>query len=50
MNDRIGLTWHPKLAAAILAARDRIDVVEVIPEGMFLEWRATQRALRQACP
>ena len=46
MNDRVGLTWHPRLAAAILAARDRIDVVEVIPEGTFLESRATHRALR----
>ena len=47
MNDRVGLTWHPRLAAAILAARDRIDVVEVIPEGTFLESRATHRALRR---
>ena len=44
--DRIGLTWHPLLAAAILSARDRIDVVEVIPEGRFLESRRSQRALR----
>lgn len=47
MTDRVGLTWHPRLAAAILAARDRIDIVEVIPEGMFLESRAAQRALRR---
>jgi hypothetical protein len=46
MNDRVGLTWHPRLAAAILAARDRIDIVEVIPEGTFLESPAAQRALR----
>jgi hypothetical protein len=46
MTDRIGLTWHPLLAAAILSARDRIDVVEVIPEGRFLESRRAQRALR----
>jgi hypothetical protein len=46
MNDRVGLTWHPRLAAAILAARDRIAVVEVIPEGTFLESRAAHRALR----
>jgi uncharacterized protein (UPF0276 family) len=45
MHDRIGLTWHPRLAAAILAARDRVDVVEVIPEGAFLESRRSQRAL-----
>jgi len=47
MNDRVGLTWHPQLAAAILTARDRIDVVEVIPEGTFLESRGMQRALRR---
>ena len=46
MDDRIGLTWHPRLAAAILAARDRIDVLEVIPEGIFLGSRRAQRALR----
>jgi uncharacterized protein (UPF0276 family) len=46
MTDRIGLTWHPLLAAAILSARDRIDVLEVIPEGRFLESRRAQRALR----
>jgi uncharacterized protein (UPF0276 family) len=46
MTDRVGLTWHPRLAAAILAARDRVDIVEVIPEGTFLESRAAQRALR----
>ena len=47
MDDRVGLTWHPRLAAAILAARERIDVLEVIPEGTFLESRAAQRALRR---
>ncbi|HJR58708.1 MAG TPA: DUF692 family protein [Vicinamibacterales bacterium] len=47
MTDRVGLTWHPRLAAAILAARDRIDVVEVIPEGTFLGSRPMQRALRR---
>jgi uncharacterized protein (UPF0276 family) len=47
MNDRVGLTWHPRLAAAILAARDRVDLVEVIPEGTFLESRSAQRALRR---
>ena len=46
MPDRVGLTWHPQLAAAILAGRERIDVVEVIPEGTFLESRRAQRALR----
>lgn len=47
MNDRVGLTWHPRLAAAILAARERVDLVEVIPEGIFLESRGAQRALRR---
>jgi uncharacterized protein len=46
MTDRVGLTWHPQLAAAILASRERIDLVEVIPEGVFLESRRAQRALR----
>ena len=47
MNDRVGLTWHPRLAAAILAAGDRIDIVEVIPEGTFLGSRRAHRALRR---
>jgi uncharacterized protein len=46
MQDRIGLTWHPSIAAAILAARDRIDVLEVIPEGRFLDSPRDRRALR----
>jgi uncharacterized protein (UPF0276 family) len=46
MNDRVGLTWHPRLAAEILSARERIDLVEVIPEGTFLSSRRAQRALR----
>ena len=46
-NDRVGLTWQPQLAAAILAAGDRIDLVEVIPEGTFLESRRAHRALRR---
>jgi len=44
--DRIGLTWHPSLATAILAHADRFDIVEVIPEGRFLESRTARRALR----
>jgi uncharacterized protein (UPF0276 family) len=44
--DRIGLTWHPALATSILAHADRFDLVEVIPEGVFLESRAGRRALR----
>jgi uncharacterized protein (UPF0276 family) len=46
MTDRVGLTWHPLLAATILSARERIDLIEVIPEGLFLESRRRQRALR----
>ncbi len=46
-EDRVGLTWHPQLAAAILGARERVDLVEVIPEGTFLESPAAQRALRR---
>jgi len=43
--DRFGLTWHPAIAAGVLANRDRIDLVEVIPEGRFLESRTGHRAL-----
>ena len=46
-TDRVGLTWQPQLAAAILAAGDRIDLVEVIPEGTFLESPRAHRALRR---
>jgi uncharacterized protein (UPF0276 family) len=45
--DRFGLTWHPSLAAGVLAHLDRIDIVEVIPEGRFLESRRARRALRR---
>jgi uncharacterized protein len=44
--DRIGLTWQPLLATAILAHADRLDIVEVIPEGRFLGSRRARRALR----
>jgi uncharacterized protein (UPF0276 family) len=44
-TDRFGLTWHPAIAAGVLANRDRIDLVEVIPEGRFLESRTGRRAL-----
>jgi uncharacterized protein (UPF0276 family) len=43
--DRFGLTWHPSIAAGVLGNLDRIDLVEVIPEGRFLESRRGQRAL-----
>ncbi len=45
-RDRIGLTWHPSLAGRILTHADRLDIVEVIPEGVFLESRRARRALR----
>ena len=44
-TDRFGLTWHPAIAAGVLANRDRIDLVEVIPEGRFLDSRAGRHAL-----
>jgi uncharacterized protein (UPF0276 family) len=47
MMDRFGLTWHPAIAAGVLAHPDRIDLVEVIPEGRFLESRRARRALRR---
>src|SRR5262245_22383485 len=45
-RDRFGLTWHPRLAGAILTNGHRLDIVEVIPEGRFLESRRARRALR----
>jgi uncharacterized protein (UPF0276 family) len=48
--DRFGITWHPSIAASVLAHRDRLDLIEVIPEGRFLESRRARRALRRlAC-
>ncbi len=46
MRDRFGLTWHPSMAASIHAHLDRLDVIEVIPEGRFLDSRRARRALR----
>jgi uncharacterized protein len=43
--DRFGLTWHPSIAPGVLTHLDRIDLVEVIPEGRFLESRRARRAL-----
>jgi uncharacterized protein (UPF0276 family) len=45
-RDRFGLTWHPRLAADVLTHAHRLDVVEVIPEGLFLDSRRSRRALR----
>jgi hypothetical protein len=45
-HDRFGITWHPSIAASVLAHRDRLDLVEVIPEGRFLESKRARRALR----
>jgi len=46
-TDRFGITWHPSIAASVLAHRDRLDLIEVIPEGRFLESRRARRALRR---
>ncbi len=46
VRDRFGLTWHPLLAGAILTNGHRLDIVEVIPEGRFLDSRRARRALR----
>ncbi|KAF0241161.1 MAG: hypothetical protein FD180_4593 [Planctomycetota bacterium] len=43
-RDRFGLTWRPALAAGILAARDRVDLIEVIADDWF--GRSEGRALR----
>lgn len=45
-SDRVGLTWHPRLAADVLTHAHRLDIVEVIPEGVFLDSRRSRRALR----
>jgi uncharacterized protein (UPF0276 family) len=45
-RDRFGLTWHPSLAGEILRHGHRLDIVEVIPEGVFLDSRRGRRALR----
>jgi uncharacterized protein (UPF0276 family) len=46
-TDRFGLTWHPSIAAGVLAHLDRIDLLEVIPEGRFLESRRARKALHR---
>ena len=46
IRDRFGITWHPSMAASIHAHLDRLDVIEVIPEGRFLDSRRARRALR----
>ena len=46
-SDRFGLTWHPSIAGGVLAHLDRIDLLEVIPEGRFLDSRRGRRALRR---
>jgi uncharacterized protein (UPF0276 family) len=45
-RDRFGLTWHPSLAGEILAHGHRLDILEVIPEGLFLGSRRGRRALK----
>lgn len=45
-RDRFGLTWHPSLAGQVLAHGHRLDILEVIPEGRFLDSRRARRALK----
>jgi uncharacterized protein (UPF0276 family) len=45
-RDRFGLTWHPSLAGEILSHGHRLDILEVIPEGLFLDSRRGRRALK----
>jgi uncharacterized protein len=45
-GDRFGVTWHPSIATSIHANLERLDLIEVIPEGRFLESRRARRALR----
>lgn len=44
--DRFGLTWHPALAPEIARMRDRIDVLEVIPEVALRATRGDRDHLR----
>ncbi len=45
-EDRVGLGWRPELAAGILDALDRIDVLEVIADNYFAAGRRQRRALK----
>lgn len=45
-RDRVGLGWRPELAAGILTALDRIDLVEVIAENHLDASARDHRALR----
>ena len=45
-NDRFGLTWHPALAPDIVRARERIDMLEVIPEVVARATRGDRDFLR----
>ena len=47
IKDRFGLTWHPSIVGGVLTHLDRIDLVEVIPEGPFLDSRPARQALRR---
>ena len=44
--DLVGLGWRRELAAGIVAALDRIDVVEVIADDLFAAPRRELRAMR----
>ena len=46
MTDRVGLGWRPAIADRILAAADRLDVVEVIAEDWMKRPAREVRALR----
>ncbi|HEY3348802.1 MAG TPA: DUF692 family protein [Thermoanaerobaculia bacterium] len=46
MRDRVGLGWRPAIADRILAAADRLDVVEVIAEDWMKRPAREVRALR----
>ena len=46
MRDRVGLGWRPAIADRILAAADRLDVVEVIAEDWMNRPAREVRALR----
>ncbi|MBA3710448.1 MAG: DUF692 family protein, partial [Planctomycetes bacterium] len=49
MNDRVGISWRPELAAAIMANLDRIDALEAMADDWLDVPVAEMRALRALC-
>ncbi len=45
-NDRVGLGWRPELAAGILAALDKIDILEIVGDNYLTANRQQRLALK----